>query len=60
MITTTFDPIFDEDEVTVIGKRLSYYFNGVLARSEDFPAEAEMDADAQNAYVANKLGMLLG
>ena len=60
MITTSFEPVFATDGVTVIGRRLNYFFNGVLARSEEFPAEAEMDATAQNAYVASKLGMLLG
>lgn len=57
MITSSFDAVMDGS--TVIGKRLTIYYNSKVVAQTDFPAEAEMDADQLDSYIAGKLSGLL-
>jgi len=58
MITSTFEPMLDENS-NVIGKRLTIYYNNKFVSQTDFPAESEMDADQRDNYIASKLSAVL-
>lgn len=57
MITATFEPIMDGS--TIVGQRLTLFFNGKYIRDNDFSAETTMTEDDINNYIAGKLSGLL-